>query len=464
MNTLSFNSLFCKSSDRPICFLEDEPLALSSVQNRVASLSNKLSESTEHHWVLASDSTINFLCGFLALLASGKEILLPPNNLAGTINETLVGAEALLTDLDLETHLDKIELTDNRLNSQIEFPDKLCELDVNNLFIQICTSGSTGEPKQIRKSLATLEDEIQSLEHLWGDAVNDRVFISTVSHQHIYGLLFRLLWPLLSGRLFVDENVEYPEQIESLSKRFDGMVLVSSPAYLKRMADVLDKDCVRQNINVMFSSGGPLSLETSVLYAEQFGVTPTEVLGSTETGGIAYRQQQAGHDVLWQRFYEVEIRKQDKNGALAIRSPFCFTRDWFEMGDAVEIVDPSHFKLLGRIDRIVKLEEKRISLDRMESILAQNSLVEQVKVIVLEGYRTILGAVCVLTEAGREKLVQTGRREFSNQLREYLAAYFDRVSLPRKWRYIADFPYNTQGKITQADLVRLFDDNNGGAE
>ena len=455
MNSLSFNSLFCESSDRPVCFAANEFIYLSSLTARVASLAERLAESPHKNWVLCSDSTINFLCGFLALLVTGKEILLPPNNLVGTINETLVGAEALLTDLRLETHLDSVMLVDNELHE----PVSLAELDVRNLFIQICTSGSTGEPTQIRKSIATLEDEVQMLECIWGDSVNNKIFISTVSHQHIYGLLFRVLWPLLSGRVFFDENVEYPEQIESLSNRFGELVLVSSPAYLERIADVLDRDCVSQTINMIYSSGGPLAHTTANTYTKKFGVTPIEVLGSTETGGIAYRQQALEYEVLWRKFSEVEIRKHEKTGALAVRSPFCFTQDWYEMGDAVELVNDSEFRLLGRIDRIVKLEEKRISLDRMESVLTQNNLVEQVKIIVLEGYRTFLGAVCILTEAGKDKLALTGRREFSNQLKDYLAAYFDRVTLPRKWRYIANFPYNTQGKITQADLAKLFDEN-----
>jgi len=194
----------------------------------------------------------------------------------------------------------------------------------------------------------------------------------------------------------------------------------------------------------------------------QFNITPIEVLGSTETGGIAYRQQQPEKEILWKKFDEVEIQRQKENGALAIRSPFCFSSDWYEMGDAVELVDNEHFKLLGRIDRIVKLEEKRISLDRMETVLADNELIDQVKILPLEGYRTVLGAICVLNEAGRLKLAQNGRRALSNHFKEYLAVYFDRVTLPRKWRYVADFPYNTQGKITQAALAALFEDRQNG--
>jgi acyl-coenzyme A synthetase/AMP-(fatty) acid ligase len=460
MNTLSINSLFNQKSDRVISYTANESINLPMLLGNVQQLSQVLKTKPHQNWVLASGSTLQFVTGFLALLVAGKEILLPPNNLPGTINETLTGAEAVLTDLELDSYLHKV-----MINLDTGYKDVTSlKVDVDNLYIQICTSGSTGEPKQIRKSLRTLEDEVNALERLWGQTIDNKVFISTVSHQHIYGLLFRVLWPLLSGKIFIEENIEYPEQIEALSKRYGEMVLVSSPAYLKRMADVLDRECVRRFIRIIYSSGGPLDRDISLQYAQQFGVTPFEVLGSTETGGIAYRQQHPDHEVVWQKFAEVDIRRQQDNGALAIRSPFCFSNDWYEMGDAVELVDSEHFKLLGRIDRIVKLEEKRISLDRMEAILAGNGLVEQVKMVVLQGYRTVLGAVCILTDEGQVKLTQQGRRELSNELKEYLAVYFDRVTLPRKWRYVADFPYNTQGKITQTALAGLFEDNKEDGE
>jgi acyl-coenzyme A synthetase/AMP-(fatty) acid ligase len=462
MCSLSFDSLFSEKSDRVICSTANNEVRLSELHGKVTQLAAELSASPHQNWILASESTVNFLSGFLALLAAGKEVVLPPNNLNGTINETITGADGLLTDLDIDTHLARINIVTTSIE-RIESREVIT-FDVNKLFVQICTSGSTGEPRQIRKSLATLEDEINSLEQLWGELIANKVFISTVSHQHIYGLLFRVLWPLFSKRIFVNENIEYPEQIEAISKRLGELVLVSSPAYLKRMADVLDEEIVRQSVQVIYSSGGPLSRDTSLYYAQHFNVTPIEVLGSTETGGIAYRQQQQQHDMLWQKFPAVEIRREEDSGALAIRSPFCCTQDWYQMGDAVELIDDQHFKLLGRLDRIVKLEEKRISLDRMETVLGRNNLVDQVKIVVLEGYRTILGAVCILNHKGQVKLHQLGRRELSNQLKEYLAAYFDRVTLPRKWRYVADFPYNTQGKITQAALAELFEDNQEDGE
>jgi hypothetical protein len=63
----------------------------------------------------------------------------------------------------------------------------------------VYTSGSTGAPTPIRKRFAA-HSELDALETEFGARVGDAVVLSTVSHQHIYGLLFRVLWPLAAGR------------------------------------------------------------------------------------------------------------------------------------------------------------------------------------------------------------------------------------------------------------------------
>ena len=70
----------------------------------------------------------------------------------------------------------------------------------------------------------------------------------------------------------------------------------------------------------------------------------------------------------------------------------------------------------------------------------------------------MLGAVCVLTDKGQSYFDQASTRTLSSELKTYLASYFDRVTLPRKWRYVREFPYNTQGKITQVALHQLFEE------
>lgn len=60
-------------------------------------------------------------------------------------------------------------------------------------------------------------------------------------------------------------------------------------------------------------------------------------------------------------FANVEIQAQTHD-ELAVKANHAFTEDWILTGDQVDLVAPnslkSAFKLLGRLDRLVKLEEK----------------------------------------------------------------------------------------------------------
>ena len=53
-----------------------------------------------------------------------------------------------------------------------------------------------------------------------------------------------------------------------------------------------------------------------------------------------------------------------------------------------------------------------------------------------------------------------GRRALGAALADHLAGYWDRVLLPRAWRYVAELPRDAQGKVARAALLELLE---GGA-
>ena len=57
--------------------------------------------------------------------------------------------------------------------------------------------------------------------------------VGTVSHQHIYGMLFRIFWPLVSGGVSADKSADYWEQLER--KLSPETTLVTGPAHLMRL-------------------------------------------------------------------------------------------------------------------------------------------------------------------------------------------------------------------------------------
>src|SRR5690606_29931429 len=124
--------------------------------------------------------------------------------------------------------------------------------------------------------------------------------------------------------------------------------------------------------------------------AETAGVPVTEVLGSTETGGVAWRQCPRGDDQPWQPLPRVRLAA-DANGNLAVSSPFVSVGEpnatgmyRFVMGDRGAIDASGTFALHGRADRIVKIGGKRLSLAEMENEIARGPLADEVALVVLQ--------------------------------------------------------------------------------
>jgi acyl-coenzyme A synthetase/AMP-(fatty) acid ligase len=248
-------------------------------------------------------------------------------------------------------------------------------------------------------------------------------------------------------------------------------VLISSPAQLTRFPDWLPLPQLQPAPRLIFSSGGPLPAATAVLYFEQLGGAPIEIFGSTETGGIAWRQQEAlpnPDDPLstsdaWMPLPGISVTRDEDDGALLLQSPFLQTDEWLRMDDAVALLPDGRFKLKGRLDRTVKIEEKRLSLPEMEGVLMRHPWVQAAALVVLgaasgdTSARHILGAVLVLTQAGRTQWAQLPPHARTQTLRRYLAEHFDAVLLPRRWRIVDALPFNERSKLPPAALKVLFD-------
>jgi len=311
------------------------------------------------------------------------------------------------------------------------------------------TSGSTGEPKKIPRTLRQLLNEVQGLSQSFSFDEHATA-IATVSHQHIYGLLFKLLLPLATGRSFYNPQMAFPEDVVQAQKQLETIglsnYLISSPALLKRWTT----DVVLQHCQMVFSSGGKL----------ESGVRPLlnrpiiEVLGSSETGGIAHR---AKDEDAWTAFSNVAIRIEEQQ--LMVKSNHAFENSWITTGDGAVWTDTTCqiFKLMGRTDRIVKLEEKRLSLDAIEQSIQALDVVKQCHVLVFEHeQRQMLGCIVVLTEQAREQLQQQGKSAFVNHLKQQLKDSLETIAIPRQWRFLSQLPQNTQSKLNKNYLKTLF--------
>lgn len=394
------------------------------------------------------------------------------------------------------------------------------------------TSGSTGEAKRVPKRLGQLFFETEGVARAFFEAGirfdEPTVAVSTVTAQHIYGILFRALLPLIEPNLMADApRTHFPE---ALAERMAGfaregkkILLVSSPAHLSRFTDPHLFDASRAAVVGVSSSAGPLSAEAARHARLAFGHWPLEVLGSTETGGIARRMRAFENEAderAAQRFgesgqvdllthllsapvatppwrpmpgVEAAVALDDANaanaaadrrasdaiaregvGRIALKARHLADRGWTIGDDAVRLcVDKTGpaFTLLGRADRIAKIEGKRVALAEVESLLLSSGRFEAVKVFAVAAgdelfhapglpatpsLRDELAVVAVPKKEAKTQLL-LGKNEFLASLRAELLKALSPVLIPKRWRFVDRLPANAQGKTTRAALCALFD-------
>jgi len=121
--------------------------------------------------------------------------------------------------------------------------------------------------------------------------------------------------------------------------------------------------------------------------------------------------------------------------------------------DAVEFYEQG-FILLGRIDRIVKLGDKRVSLARIELDLNKNQLVTDSYIGLHPNYQRPLAWV-QLSQEGIDLFKSKGRKAIIQLLRQHLLTMHEKFALPRYWRFSTKLPRNSQSKISRADFEQV---------
>ena len=448
MNPIRLTHLHFKgrADDHPVAWRSGRVITWQEHHRLVATLSRQLMLHSERRWLLTCEDPLDFVAGLFAVWHAGKTAVIPPSLRPGTIESLSQFADAKLD----------VSMIESARGCDEHSSAPLSPLDAANTLVHLYTSGSTGAPKKIQKNLAQLDNEVMVLEQVWGRRATTT--LSTVPHHHIYGLLFRLLWPLAGGRMFDTETHSTPEQLLAGLDKLGTGIVISSPSQLARMPALIDLRLLRGKVTMLFSSGGPLPAAAAAQFQVALGEAPLEIYGSTETGGIAWRQQHNDDDA-WTLQPGVSIHLTPE-GTLTLTSPFLPDAAPMQTGDAAQWLEDGRFRLLGRTDRIVKIEEKRLSLPEMEAHLNEHPWVNESAVLELKGRRQSVGAVLVLNELGRANLNSKGRLEVAQVFRKHLAHWYDAVLLPRHWRYPEALPYNERGKLTQDALNPLFLEQN----
>ncbi|MEO1018125.1 MAG: AMP-binding protein [Pseudomonadota bacterium] len=418
----------------------DQDIEAGRVLSTTASAARDIALSRESDLFVVCRSAALQLAGILIGAVLQRRVVLPAHTERLYLDEIGASDGLFVTDEDhgrSGQYLLSLAVT-------ADAPSHLAGHDPDMVFF---TSGSTGAPKPVVKRLSTLEREALTLDQVW--PLSGLRVEATVSHRHIYGLLYRIVWPVMVGSPSANEPAKIWEQLEDRLSR--GAVLISSPAHLKRMPPRLQWQNMRPRR--IFSSGAPLPFSAASMAKERLDALPIEVFGSTETGGIAWRSQDRPAPA-WTPLPSVQVG-QGALGELWAVSPFVADEQPFHMADRVSFEGDGRFHLQGRLDRVVKIEGKRVSLPRIEEALLRFPEVDDVAVIDVFHPQAGLAAVVVLTEAGQLQLKEEGHYRFSQVLRQRLAKQLEPMERPKIWRFVESIETNAQGKRPAAMIRNL---------
>lgn len=410
---------------------------------RSQQIAAQLEQDGVHSVAFWFEDAATYACVMLACFQAKVRILLPPNLLPENQQWIAENGDFLFDDKRFETYGILQKITENRPLFDEE----------NQTEIWLKTSGSTGEPKILRKTAQKMWQESKAIAATIPFHSDDFHVVSSVSAQHHFGLSYRVMLPLAKGWTIGRHQLPYPEYMIGESLFAKKALWISSPALLTRL-NTDDPRFAEAHIGGIISSGGVLPIPIANKLREKLNTIIAEGYGSTETGVIAFRTDEG----FWTPTPFTKIGLNDQ-GALWVDSPWL---DQIEQtSDAAEIYG-TQFKLLGRIDRIVKFGDKRISLVNIEQDLLQHPWVADCY-IAQHPEKDRPAAWVALTEAGIVAYREQTRMAFVDQLRHFLMQSQEAAGVPRFWRFAEQLPRNSQSKISRLDFDQVFlneqDDN-----
>ncbi len=310
------------------------------------------------------------------------------------------------------------------------------EKDFSMIFF---TSGSTGNPVGALKTKKHLEEEVKVLTKLFENKNINKVVL-TVPFVHIYGMLFGLLYPLLNNIDIVLKEHFLPNDLLNLID--DNSLVVTTPLYIKALNKISSQKDLSKAIFV--SSTAPLDALNAKEFKEKFNTDIMQIFGSTETGGIAYKLNDAN---LWTPMPEVKI-ETNENNELKVISPFVSTtlyeNEFKDINGIMQTFDyiekeNEKFKLVGRSSQILKIAGKRYSTIQIENILEEVEEINKALVFVSSNEDS-------LREEKLDITIESSKEFSSKEIKKILQNRLSNLKFSLSLKYVDKIPTSSVGK------------------
>ena len=303
------------------------------------------------------------------------------------------------------------------------------------------TSGSEGRAKLVPKRARQVYAHVGSASAMLALPQGCRA-LCFVPLFHILGFSYGFAAPLLAGGESFVLLEALPHALKDALLAYKPDLVVATAVQYRFLNTVLSPHDAAPDA-VYISSGAPLPARERDTFARLTGRTITELYGSTETAGIAWRRG----DTPWRPYPGAEVKLDGER--VCVRSPWADPErvDAFVATHDAGEPDGDGFRLLGRAGTIVKVGGKRFSALEVEQAL--------------RSHRGVEDAACVPHERNGEPalaafvVLDAGATLTAADLRAHLASQLAPFKVPRTLHLVPSLPRRKLQKLDYAELRRL---------
>ena len=342
--------------------------------------------------------------------------------------------------------------------------------------IMLYTSGTTGKPKGVVHTHASLASQIATLLKSW-DWSSEDLILHSLPLNHVHGFVNALCCPLAAGATVKFLPKFSPQRVWSEFVGQDSpSIFMGVPTMYHMLLDHLDtidseyqKSYIRalQGLRVAICGSSACPIPTQTRWARIAGAPLLERYGMTETGMILGNPLHGIRvpGTVGIPFPGVKVRINSESSELEVLTEQLFSGYWkkdeetrnafthdgfFRTGDTVEI-DPEskYFKILGRtsID-IIKKGGFKISALELESKMLEDDRIKECAVIGLPDslWGEKIGLIVALKKSPYTSYFH------KEDMIEFLSKHVAKYKLPDEIKIASSIPRNAMGKINKKTL------------
>jgi acyl-CoA synthetase (AMP-forming)/AMP-acid ligase II len=319
--------------------------------------------------------------------------------------------------------------------------------------VLMCSSGTTGLPKIVKRSRASLDVVARNMSDAMRMSPGDRV-IATVPLVHSYGMEHGLLAPLWAGATVLlcgGLNIQHI----STAIRSGATILPAVPSIVELLAE---SDVLRwHTLRCVYTAGAPLPRGVAERFEKRAGVSVGQVYGLTEVGSVVVNDPARDAPGTVGRACEgVSVRIDPETGEVLVRAgsmlddyvgdPLDLIDGHFPTGDLGQLTETGELRLTGRLKLLIDVGGAKVNPMEVEQVLLSHPQVAIAVVLPLRVSETVcrVRAVIVPTDRNYPPDVQALRRHAKEQLAGY--------KVPRLIEIRDTLPRSATGKILRQQL------------